>query len=134
MNQHIQDFVDFKRVAIVGVSNSPYKYGYRVYHDLKARGYDVVPVNPKLDTFDGQSAYPNLSAIPEPVEGAVIIIPPPRVPEVLREAAGVGIENIWLQPGAESGEAIALAEELGLNLVHNFCVMVEARRAGKAYI
>jgi predicted CoA-binding protein len=134
VNQHIQDFVDFKRVAVVGVSNSLYKYGYRVYHDLKSRGYDVVPVNPKLDTFDGQTAYPSLSAIPETVEGAVIIIPPPRVPDVLREAAEAGIMNIWLQPGAESSEAIALAEELGLNLVHTFCVMVEARRAGRAYV
>lgn len=133
MNQHIQDFIDSKRIAVVGVSNSPYKYGHRVYHDLKRRGYDVVPVNPHLDTFDGQTAYPGLSAIPEPVDGVVIVIPPPNVPAVLREAAKAGIKNVWLQPGAESGEAIALAEQLGLHLVHTFCVMVEARSAGKAH-
>lgn len=128
----IGDFVGFKRLAIVGVSRSDYKYGHRVYFDLKRRGYDVVPVNPKYETFDGQVCYPDLTAIAEPVDGAVVIIPPPEVPGVLRDAAQAGIEYVWLQPGAESAEAVRLAQELGLKLIHDGpCVMVQARLAGK---
>lgn len=135
MKHIIQDFVDFDRIAVVGVSNHTYKYGYRVYHDLKSRGYDVVPVNPNLDTFDDQPCYPDLTAVPAGVDGAVVIIPPPRVPQVLRDAARAGIDHVWLQPGADSDEAVELAAELGLELVHGGpCVMVEARRAGHAYV
>jgi predicted CoA-binding protein len=135
MNRTIQDFIDLKRIAVVGVSKRAHKYGPRVYHDLKARGYDVVPVNPKLETLDGQTCYPNLNAIPEPVDGVVIIIPPDRVPSVLREAAEANIRYVWLQPGAEPREAGDLADEFDLKLVHNgACVMVEARHAGRSYV
>ena len=126
MNQDIRAFLESRRIAVVGVSRSDYKYGTRVYRTLKARGYDVVPVNPNMDTFDGVTSYPNLGAIPEPVEAAVIIIPPPKVSAILREAAELGIRHLWLQPGAESDEAVALADELGLNLVYDACVMVKA--------
>jgi predicted CoA-binding protein len=88
-----------------------------------------VPVNPKLGTLDGQTCYPNLSAIPKPVDGIVIVIPPSKVGPVLREAAELGIRHVWLQPGAGSEEVIALGGKLGLELVHSGpCVMVEAQR------
>ena len=124
--QFIEEFIGFKRLAVVGVSRNSRKFGAIVYRNMKSRGYDVVPVNPSIDAFDGDTAYPSLQAIPNPVEGAVFIIPPPKVPQGLRDAAAAGIKYVWLQPGAQSNEALAVAEELGLNLVYNACVMVEA--------
>lgn len=124
--QFIEEFIKLERLAVVGASRNPRKYGAIVYRDMKSRGYDVVPVNPSIDAFDGDTAYPSLQAIPDPVEGAVFIIPPPKVPQGLRDAAAAGIKYVWLQPGAQSSEVLAVAAELGLNLVYNACVMVEA--------
>ena len=133
MDKTIDKFVGFKRIAVVGVSRSNYKYGSIVYRNMQQQGYQMVPVNPNLEIFDGQTCYPNLSALPEPVDGVVIVIPPSRVPAILHEAASLGIRHVWLQPGAESDEALELADELGLELIHTFCVMVEARHADAAH-
>jgi predicted CoA-binding protein len=96
---------------------------------MKSRGYEMTAVNPKLSRFDGDACYPSLAALPEAVDGAVLVIPPPNVLQVLRDAAAAGIRYVWLQPGAESQEAIVLAQELGLNLVYDACVMVEAPKS-----
>jgi len=130
MKQTIEEFLKLERLAVVGVSRIGLKFGTRVFRNLRSQDYDVVPVNPKMNTFDDQTVYPNLSAIPEPVQGVVVVIPPKHVGPVLREAAKLGIQHVWLQEGAESPEVIALAEELGLSVVHSGpCVMVEAKRA-----
>ena len=115
-----------RRIVVVGVSRSNYKYGTIVYHRMKERGYEMVPVNPSIDTFDGQTCYPNLSAIPEAVDSVVVVVPPYKVPDVLREAAELDIKHVWLQPGAESAAAAETGEELDLNLVSHACVMVVA--------
>lgn len=129
MKNIIEEFIHFKRMAVVGVSDNPRKYGAIVYRTMKSRGYDMLAVNPNLSSFDGDPCYPNLTALPEAVDGAVLVIPPPNVLQVLRDADAAGIRYVWLQPGAESQEAIALASELGLNLIYDACVMVEAPKS-----
>ena len=124
----IQEFIGLKRIAIVGVSRLDRKYGSIVYRNLRQQGYEVVPVNPEIDTFDGEICYPDLSSVPEPVDAAVIIISPFKVAAILHEAAELGIQHVWLQPGAETRKSIDLGQELGLDLVHTYCVMVEARK------
>ena len=126
MKNRIEEFVRFKRMAVVGVSDHPSKFGAIVYRTMKARGYEMTAVNPGLLSFDGDPCYASLTVLPESVEGAVLVIPPPNVLPVLRDAATAGIRYVWLQPGAESPEAIALAKGLELNLIYDACVMVEA--------
>ena len=68
----------------------------------------------------------DLTALRGRVEGVVICISPGDVAGVLMEAAAIGLRNVWLQQGAESPEAIALAKDLKLNLVAGKCILMYA--------
>ena len=113
---------------MVGASDNRAKFGNRIYRVLRARGYTVYPVNPMMETVEGDRAYPDIGSLPGGVEVLDIVIPPPRVLPVLDQAKAAGITRIWLQPGAESPEVLAHAAALGLEVVAGGpCAMVEAR-------
>ena len=126
MNQAIQDFINGKRIAVVGASRSGKKFGNTALTELATRGYQVFPVHPSATEINGMPCYPNLAALQGQVDGALVVVPPPQAMAVLREAAVVGLKNVWLQQGAESPEVLALAQELGLNLVAKRCVLMYA--------
>lgn len=114
--------------AVVGASRDPRKFGHRITLDLHRAGYTVYPVNPHGGTVDGLPIYPSLAALPERPAVVDIVVPPAVSAQILRECAALGITRVWLQPGAESPEVIALGERLGLRVVHHACVMLEKRR------
>jgi predicted CoA-binding protein len=126
MNQEISDFIQCKRIAVVGVSRDPNKFGSRMFIELKARGYHVFAVNPAMNIFNEDPCYPDLAALKEKVEGVVVNVPPERAIGVLKEAAQNGIKNIWLQQGAESPEVLETARELSLNPVVKKCILMYA--------
>ena len=126
MNQAIQDFVANKRVAVVGVSRYPKKFGCSIYTELKGRGYQVYGVNPAMEEIQGDKCYPDLTALKGQEDGAVVCIKPKSVEPVLREAAVIGLKNIWLQWGADTPENVKLGKDLGLNLVSGKCILMYA--------
>jgi predicted CoA-binding protein len=126
---NIDTFLSLKSVAVVGASRDRNKYGNIVYRNFVSRGVKVFPVNPEAAIIEGDACYPSLADLPEKVEGAVIVVPPDRTEMVVREAVAAGIPSIWLQPGAESLEAVRFCEASGLCLVWNACILVESRRA-----
>lgn len=123
----ITDFLAQRTLAVVGVSRDPEKFGYRVWKNLREKGYRVHAVNPKVTEIDGAPCYPSLAALPEPVGGAVLVVPPAVSEPIIREAAAAGIRRVWMQLDAESPAAIASAEKLGLSVVHDACVMLLSR-------
>jgi len=126
MNQAIKDFVSSNRVAVVGVSRHKQKFGSSIYTELKGRGYQVFAVNPAAEEIQGDKCYPNLAAIKGQVDRAVVCIKPKLVEPVLREAAAIGLKNIWLQWGADTPETVKLGQELGLNVVAGKCILMYA--------
>ncbi|HEX6947553.1 MAG TPA: CoA-binding protein [Acidimicrobiia bacterium] len=115
--------------AIVGATDTPGKYGGRIYRDLKGKGYKVFAVNPRAETVDGDPAYPTLKDLPEKPTMAVLVVPAPVGMRVVDDATEIGLENIWVQPGAESEELMAKLDEKGISWIGNGpCVMVETRR------
>lgn len=126
MEQAIQDFINGKRIAVVGASRSGKKFGNTALTELAARGYQVFLVHPSAAEIDGMQCYPNLTALQGQIDGALVVVPPLQAMAVLREAAAIGLKNVWLQQGAESPEVLALAQELGLNMVTKRCVLMYA--------
>lgn len=126
MDQTTQDFIKLKNIAVVGVSRNPSKFGNSVYQELKSRGYQVYAVNPSLQEYKGDPCYPNLTALKGKIDGAVINLQARKTGDVLREAAQLGLKNIWLQQGAESAEVLQIAKELGLNPVVKKCILMYA--------
>jgi len=126
MDQAIQDFISGKRIAVVGVSRDDKKFGNMAFTELAARGYQVFPVHPAAQEIAGARCYPNLTALRGQVDGALVVVPSEQAASVLREAALIGLKNVWLQQGAESPEVLTLARDLGLNLVAKKCVLMYA--------
>jgi hypothetical protein len=113
-----------KRFAVVGATDNPEKYGHQIFRNLKNRGYEVYPVNPKLKELEGTRCYASLASIPVKVDVVDFVVPPGVTEEILKECKELGLSRIWLQPGSESEAAIAFCRKNSLKVVHDVCVML----------
>jgi predicted CoA-binding protein len=124
MQDTIKEFMAKKRFAVVGATDNPEKNGNRIFKNLKSRGYEVYPVNPKLDEIEETKVFHSLSEIPVDVEVVDFVVPPPVTEEILKECKALGLTRIWLQPGAESEAAIQYCNDNGMTVLHDVCVMM----------
>ncbi|MDO8551003.1 MAG: CoA-binding protein [Ignavibacteria bacterium] len=125
----IENFLSEKNIAVVGVSGSGKKFGYTIYKELKSKGYNVYPVNPNAANIDGEKCYPSLLALQGKVKAAILVVPPSATKEVVKDAYSMGIKKIWMQQGSESEEAISYCKEVGIDVIHNECVLMFAEPA-----
>ena len=116
-------------VAVIGATETMGSVGRSLLWNLIRTqfGGTVYPVNPKRNSVLGIKAYPNVSSVPEKVDLAVVVVPAPAVPAVIRECSDVGVTSaIIISAGfKESGAA-------GVELERQ--VMVEANRTGMRII
>ena len=117
VQQKIESFLAEGPYAVVGASTNQDKYGDKVLRCYQQHGREVHPINPRAPEVEGLKAYPSLAAVPAKLKGVSIITPPAVTAQVVREAAALGIPRVWMQPGAESPEAVSTAEELGLEVI-----------------
>ena len=124
----IVDFLTQGPYAVVGASNDRTKFGNRVLRAYQHKSWKVYPVNPREAKVEGLEAYPSLAALPEKPRGVSIITPPAITERIVAEAADAGARFVWMQPGAESPEAIRIARERGLEVIADgSCFLVETR-------
>ena len=116
------------RIALVGASNDHNKFGSRIYRDLRSKGYDIVPINPKDKLIEGDRAYASIGMMEELPDIVNFVVPPPIAMKVAQEAVELGIEHLWFQPGSESDELETWLEGTnGIKYLVNSCIMVETR-------
>lgn len=125
----VNDFLAQRKLAVVGVSHSGKGFGYAAYKELKGKGYRLFPVNPNAESFGSEPCYPNLSALPEPVDGALIVVPPVETEKVVRDAVAAGIRHVWMQQGAQSEAAVRFCQLNGISVVHGECILMFAEPA-----
>ena len=124
MQKWIEEFMGQKKFAVVGATDNPQKFGNQIVKNLKNRGYEVYPVNPRLKELEGLSCYPGLTDIPVKVDVVDFVVPPEATEEILKQCKELGLSRIWLQPGSESETAITYCHENNLKVVHSVCVML----------
>jgi predicted CoA-binding protein len=123
----VDEFLAQKKIAVVGVSRKKTKFGNAIYKELKQKGYKVFPVNPNMQSFEGDNCYPDLLSLPEKVDAVVINVPPVQTEKVVKEAKEAGINKVWLQQGSQSEAAIKFCEENGIDYVSNECILMFAQ-------
>jgi predicted CoA-binding protein len=114
-------------IAVVGATDSPGKYGGKVYRDLKAKGFDVIAVNPGRAAVDGDPAVPKVTSLPRRPDLVVVVVPPQRTLEVLDECVEAGTTAVWLQPGSEDDAVLAHLQAGRFDAVVRECIMVRTR-------
>jgi uncharacterized protein len=121
---------DSTTIAVVGASRHPEKEAYRIPQQMLRHGWRVIPVNPHATEIWGQTCYPTLADIPEPVDMVNVFRPSDDAPEVARQAVAVGAKSLWLQQGIASAQARQIAEAGGLDYVEDHCIAVERAVTG----
>jgi hypothetical protein len=132
-HRDIDDFVAQKALAIVGVSRTCKGFGYEAQKELAKRGYTVFLVHPEVASIDGKPCAKSLRDVADRIGGAVLVTPPKSTEALVREAAEGGVRRVWMQQGAESPEAIRLADELGIAAVHGNCILMFAEPVRSAH-
>ncbi len=116
-----------KTIAIVGASNNPARPSYRVMLFLKARGYDVIAVNPGLDggDIDGIPVVADLHAIDRPIDMVDVFRASSALPQIVEDAIRVKAKVLWTQLNVMHDDAALRAHNAGLEVVVNHCPKIE---------
>ncbi len=129
MSSLVEEFLAQGPFAVVGASNNRTKFGNRVLRAYLEHSFEAFPVHPTEKEIEGRKAYASLSDLPRRPRGVSIITPPAVTEMIVQQAADVGADFVWMQPGAESDHAIELAERLGLRVIAGGpCLLVEIAR------
>ena len=124
--QMIEYFKEAKTIAVIGVSPNPEKPSHRVAKYLKEAGYKMIPIYPKEDEILGEKVYRSLSDIEDNIDMVVIFRKPNALNEVADEVIKRGdIKTYWSQLGLVNNEAAKRVKDAGINVVQNYCAMVE---------
>ncbi len=125
-SESIQSFLKLKNIAVVGVSRSRKGFGVAVYNHLKANGYTVFALNRKGGFSNTIKLYESLFKIEQRIDGVITIVPPVETEIVIQQAKDLEINNIWMQQGSESKNAIEFCEQNKMSYVANECIMMFA--------
>jgi predicted CoA-binding protein len=115
-------------IAVVGLSADWYRPSYFAAKYMQEHGFRVIPVNPKYDDILGEKCYPNLKAIPEPIDIVDVFRKPEDCVPIAQDAVAIGAKVLWLQLGVVNEEAAHIAQAGGLEVVMDRCVKIEYAR------
>ena len=131
LDAKVDDFLAQKRIAVVGVSRneSHHPAGNLIYRRLKKSGHDVFPVNPHMQTFDGDRCYPDLPSISGGVDGAVIVTRPALTERIVHPCSDAGVRRVWMHRSLAKGSSVSPAaveycREHGISVIAGACPMM----------
>lgn len=127
-DEQIRKILSLKNVAVVGMSKNEEKAAHYVPKYLLSQGFNVMPVNPTVDTILDRKCCPSLQEIEQPIDIVDVFRPSDQVLSVIEEAIKKKPKVIWLQEGIHNPEAEALAKKAGMDVVFNRCMLAEHQR------
>lgn len=125
IQKQIEQFLASTAFGVVGASANRHKFGNKVLRCYLQHGKKAVPVNPNEAEIEGIPCAATISDLPADAESISMITPPDVTLKLVPLAVAKGIRNIWMQPGAEHPDAVALCREKGINVIADgSCVLV----------
>lgn len=129
----VQDFLDQKKIAVVGVSDKRETGCNLAYRKFKEAGYAVSGVNPRLAAFEGDPCYPDLQSIPEKPDAVFILTNPSITEQIVQQCVDLDIKHVWMhclmgtKPGlaasmtSVSQDAVRMCRENGITVIPGSC-------------
>ena len=129
----IREILKLKTIAVVGMSPKPERPSHYVAMYMKEKGYTIYPVNPGHDKIAGMDCYPDLESIPDSIDVVDIFRRSEFIPLIVDSAISISAKAVWMQDTVIHEEAGKKAEEAGLMVVINDCMLRKHRQfnAGK---
>ena len=123
----IKDLLQNARtLAVVGLSDRPYRTSHAIARAVQGFGFRIFPVNPNLTgPVLGEEPYAKVEEIPEPVDIVDVFRSSEKVLPVAQDAVAAGAKALWMQSGVVNEEAAAYAKEHGLVVVMDRCIKVD---------
>jgi predicted CoA-binding protein len=113
-----------KLIAVIGVSENPDKFGYRIFNDLLKAKFKVVAVGIKGGNIAGENIYKSLKELPSKPDIVVTVVPPIGTDKTVDDAIELGTKEVWMQPGSVSEKAVKKARAAGMKVTDHGCFMV----------
>ena len=128
MNTLRSILTQYRRIAMVGLSADWSRPSNFVAKYLLEHDFDVIPVTPKYDEILGQKCYPDLAAIPTPVDIVDLFQKAERIPPFVDAAIDMNAAIVWMQLGIVHESAADKARAAGLTVVMDRCMKIEYAR------
>ena len=132
-----QIFENTSNIAVIGLSKNELRDSYQVSAYMKNAGYNIIPINPTIDSVMGVKSYNSLKNIPEDVLKNIELVNVFRKSEFVNEIVDEVIEinkkfgkihTIWMQLGIFYDRVDRISEENKLNIITNKCIKIEHGR------
>jgi predicted CoA-binding protein len=123
-----------RTIAVVGLSAKPGRASLGVSRFMQQQGYRIIPVNPAESSVLGEAAYATLEEATRANGGYIDLVKvfraPEYVPDLVREVLRLKLPRLWLQEGVCHNEAATWAENAGVRVVMDRCILKERMAAG----
>jgi predicted CoA-binding protein len=86
-------------------------------------GYDVLPVHPRETVVEGLDVYPNLDAVPRPIDRVSVYVSPAIGIKEVEAIARTGAKEVWLNPGTESPELVRALHDRGVAVIQGCSII-----------
>ncbi|HLY39590.1 MAG TPA: CoA-binding protein [Terracidiphilus sp.] len=125
-----------RNIAVVGMSDKPWRASRNIGRYLAENGYKVFPVNPALEEVVGLKCSPDLAAAHAAAMEATgsgidlvdVFRAPEHVPQIVDDVIRLGIPYLWLQDEVIHEEAVDRARAAGVKCVQNDCIFRQHSR------
>ena len=127
-SEDIQKIFEMNTIAVVGMSPKPERPSNYVAMYMKEKGYTIYPVNPGHREIAGLRCFPNLLEIPVDLDVINVFRRPEHILPIAKATIEICAKALWLQDGVINEAAAQLAEEAGLMVVMNDCMLRQHRK------
>jgi predicted CoA-binding protein len=120
-----EEFLAQPRIAVAGVSRDAKQPANLIYRRLRETGHEVFAVNPSAQQVEGDVCYASVRALPEKVDGVVVVTPADAAPGIVEDCAAMGVPRVWLHrgmgPGSLSDAAVDACRRHGIRVIPGGC-------------
>ncbi len=117
-----------RNIAVVGLSDSPFRASHGVAAYMQSQGYHIIPVNPTIESSLGEKSYGSLLEVKEKIDIVDVFRRPEYVPGIVEQVIQLKIPVLWLQEGVVHEPAAEKARQAGIFVVMDHCILKAHRQ------
>jgi len=114
-----------RTIAVVGLSNNPFRPSHGVSAYMQAQGYKIIPVNPTITEALGEKSFASMVDVPEKIDIVNIFRRPEFVEAIVDQAIQLKIPAVWMQEQVIHQAAAEKAQRAGMFVAMDLCILKE---------
>ena len=121
---------NYKKIAMVGVSNDSTKASTIVMKYMQKYGFKVYPVNPRAkdQKILGEKVFERITDIKDKIDIVNVFRPSKEALDIAKDAVDIGAKVLWLQLGIKSNQAKKLVEANKIEYIEDKCTKMEYQK------